>query len=77
MYVAPAARGQGCAGQLLEAVAAVGRQRGAHSLVLRVTAANQTAHRSYSRYGFRATGRTWPMERKPELTEVELAMALD
>lgn len=77
MYVAPQARGQGCAGRLLDAVAAAARQRGAHRLVLRVTRGNRAASRSYVRYGFRPTGRAWPMERNPELTEVELALALD
>jgi GNAT superfamily N-acetyltransferase len=83
MYVAPEVRGQGCAGQLLDAVAAAARERGAHRLVLRVTAGNRAAHRSYTRYGFRPTGRAWPMERKPELTEspdvvlVELVLTLD
>ena len=77
MYVAPEARGQGCARQLLDAVATAARERGAHRLVLRVTAGNRAAHRSYTRYGFRPTGRAWPMERKPELTEVELAVTLD
>ena len=77
MYVAPEARGQGCAAQLLDAVAAAARERGAHSLTLRVIAGNQAAHRSYTRYGFLATGGAGPMERKPELTEVELALTLD
>lgn len=77
MYVAPEARSQGCAGQLLDAVAAAARERGAHRLTLLVTAGNRAAHRSYTRYGFGATGRAWPMKRKPELTEVELAMVLD
>jgi GNAT superfamily N-acetyltransferase len=77
MYVAPDVRGQGCAGQLLDAVAAAARKRGAHRLALRVTAGNRAAHRSYTRYGFRPTGRAWPMERQPELTEVELALTLD
>jgi GNAT superfamily N-acetyltransferase len=77
MYVAPKARGQGCAGQLLDAVAAAARERGAQRLALRVTAGNQPATRSYLRYGFLPTGRAWPMGRKPELTEVELALTLD
>jgi GNAT superfamily N-acetyltransferase len=77
MYVVPDARGQGCAGQLLDAVAAAARQRGAHRLVLLVTRGNRAARRCYTRYGFRPTGRAWPMERNPELTEVELALALD
>ena len=77
MYVAPEARGQGCAGRLLDAVAAAARSRGALRLTLRVTAGNRAAHRCYTRYGFRPTGRAWPMERNPELTEIELGMALD
>jgi GNAT superfamily N-acetyltransferase len=77
MYVAPEARGQGCAGQLLDAVAAAARERGAHRLALRVTAGNRAATRCYARYGFLPTGRAWPMKRQPELTEVELAVALD
>ena len=77
MYVTPQARGQGCAGLLLDAVAPAARQRGARRLVLRVTAGNGAATRCYTRYGFSPTGRTWPMERNPELTEVELALALD
>ena len=77
MYVAPDARGQGCAGQLLDAVATAAWESGAVRLTLRVTAGNGPATRCYTRYGFRPTGRSWPMERNPELTEVELALALD
>ena len=77
MYVAPQARGRGCAGHLLDVVAAAARQRGAYRIVLRVTRGNQAASRCYTRYGFRPTGRAWPMDRNPELTEVELALALD
>jgi ribosomal protein S18 acetylase RimI-like enzyme len=77
MYVAPEARGQGCAGQVLDAVAAAARQHGARRLVLRVTRGNRAASRCYTRYGFQRTGRAWPMERNPELIEVELALALD
>jgi GNAT superfamily N-acetyltransferase len=76
MYVVPEARGRGCAGQLLDAVAAAARQHGARRLVLRVTRGNRTARRCYARYGFRPTGRAWPMERNPELIEVELGLEL-
>ena len=76
MYVDPRYRGQGCAERLLDAVADAARDRGARRLVLHVTAGNEAANRSYSRYGFVPTGRSWPMERKPELTEVELAFEL-
>ena len=77
MYVAPQVRGRGCAGLLLDAIAAAARQRGAHRLRLRVTRGNRAASRCYTRYGFRPTGRAWPMERKPELIEVELGLDLD
>ena len=77
MYVAPMARGKGCAELLLDAVVAAAGERGARRLVLLVTARNQAASRCYTRYGFLPTGRAWPMERKPELTEVELVLALD
>ena len=76
MYVDPTYRGQGCAEQLLDAVVAAASDRGARRLVLHVTAGNEAANRSYTRYGFVPTGRSWPMERKPELTEVELEFEL-
>jgi GNAT superfamily N-acetyltransferase len=76
MYVDPKYRGQGCAEQLLDAVAAAARERGARRLVIHVTAGNVAANRSYTRYGFVRTGRSWPMERDPELIEVELALEL-
>ena len=76
MYVDPRYRGEGCAELLLDAIAAAARDRGARRLVLHVTAGNEPADRSYTRYGFVPTGRRWPMERKPELTEVELAYEL-
>ena len=76
MYVDPAYRGQGCAERLLDAVATAARERGARRLVLHVTAGNEAADRCYTRYGFVPTGRSWPMPRNPELTEVELALDL-
>jgi GNAT superfamily N-acetyltransferase len=76
MYVDPRYRGQGCAERLLDEVAEAARERGARRLVLHVTDGNDAANRSYTRYGFVPTGRTWPMERRPELTEVELEFAL-
>ena len=76
MYVEPGYRGQGCAHQLLDAVAQAARDRGARRLVLHVTAGNEAASRSFTRYGFVPTGRSWPMQRDAELTEVELALDL-
>ena len=76
MYVDPAYRGQGCAEQLLDAVTVAARERGARRLVIHVTSGNEAANRSYTRYGFVSTGRSWPMERNPELLETELALEL-
>ena len=76
MFVAPEARGQGCAEQLLDAVADRAREAGADRLLLHVTDINEPARRCYARYGFAETGRHWPMERDPELTEVEMMLPL-
>lgn len=76
MFVAPQARGRGCAEQLLDAVADRAREAEAERLVLHVTDGNESARRCYTRYGFTETGRQWPMERNPGLTEVELALPL-
>lgn len=77
MYVDPDVRGRGCAEQLLDAVAALARARAAARLVLHVTTGNRAATRCYTRYGFTRTGRSWPMERDPELIEIELALVLE
>jgi len=76
MFVAAEVRGRGCAELLLDAVVAVAREAGATRLVLTVTDGNVAAARCYARYGFTETGRRWPMERDPGLTEVELAYPL-
>ena len=72
MFVAAEARGRGCAELLLDAVVAVARTDGATRVVLHVTDGNVAAARCYTRYGFTETGRRWPMERDPSLTEIEL-----
>ncbi len=76
MFVAPEARGRGCAEQLLDAVAHRAREIGADRLLLHVTGGNEPARRCYTRYGFTETGRQWPMERNPGLNEVEMALPL-
>ncbi len=76
MFVAAEARGRGCAELLLDAVVAVARTDGATRVVLHVTDGNVAAARCYSCYGFTETGRRWPMERDPRLTEIELGYAL-
>ena len=76
MFVAAEARGRGCAELLLDAVVARARADGMTRVVLRVTDGNVAAARCYTRYGFTETGRRWPMERDPRMTEIELDYAL-
>lgn len=76
MYVAPEARGHGCAHQLLDAIADQGIERNDERLVLEVNQSNVPAVRSYRSYGFVETGRQRVMDRDPSITEVELGYAL-
>ena len=71
MYVAPEARGSGCAHQLLDAITgpAVGRQ--AKRLVLEVAESNVRAIRFYRSYGFVTTGRRRSLGRDPRIIEIE------
>ena len=76
MYVAPAARGTGCAHLLIDAVVDAARSRGASRLLLYVTDVNPVAERCYRRYGFLATGRRLPLPHRPEITEIEMVLVL-
>jgi GNAT superfamily N-acetyltransferase len=76
MYVAPEARGHGCAHQLLDAIADQAIERKDERLVLEVNQSNLRALHSYRSYGFVETGRQRVMDRDPTITEVELAYAL-
>jgi GNAT superfamily N-acetyltransferase len=76
MYVAPEARGNRCAHQLLDAIADQGIERKDERLVLEVNESNLPAVRSYRSYGFVETGRKRGMDRDPTITEVELGYAL-
>jgi ribosomal protein S18 acetylase RimI-like enzyme len=76
MYVAPEARGSGCAHQLLDAIAELAVRRQGKRLVLEVTESNIRATRSYRSYGFVATGRRRSLERDPRITEIEFAYPL-
>ena len=60
MWVDPAARGQGIAHLLLDAIDGWARERGLR-LHLDVATGNAVARRSYERYGFVATGETRPI----------------
>ena len=73
MYVVPDRRGSGCANLLLDAVADLGRRQEARRLVLCVTDLDGRAARCYRRYGFVPTGNRHPMDRDPDLVEIELA----
>jgi GNAT superfamily N-acetyltransferase len=76
MYVAPEARGQGCAHLLLDAIADLASQRQDKRLVLEVGEANLRAATSYRSYGFIETGRRRAMGRDPTIIEIELAYPL-
>jgi ribosomal protein S18 acetylase RimI-like enzyme len=76
MYVAPEARGLGCAHQLLDAIADLAIQRRVKRLVLDVAESNMRAARCYRWYGFVETGRRRLMDRDPSITEIELAYPL-
>jgi ribosomal protein S18 acetylase RimI-like enzyme len=71
MYVAPEARGSGCAHQFLDAITgpAVGRQ--AKRLVLEVAESNVRAIRFYRSDGFVTTGRRRSLGPDPRIIEIE------
>jgi ribosomal protein S18 acetylase RimI-like enzyme len=76
MYVAPEARGQGCAQLLLDAIADLASQRQDRRLVLEVSESNLRAASCYRSYGFVETGRRRAMERDPTIIEIELGYLL-
>jgi ribosomal protein S18 acetylase RimI-like enzyme len=76
MYVAPEARGSGCAHQLLDAIADLAIRRHGKRLVLEVAESNIRATRSYRSYGFVETGRRRTLDRDASITEIEFAYPL-
>ena len=76
MYVAPEARGSGCAHQLLDAIADLAVRRQGKRLVLEVAESNIRATRSYRSYGFVETGHRRADGSGPGITEIELAYPL-
>ncbi len=72
MYVAPNARGTGCAEALIEEVVVLTRARRGHRVVLGVLERNSRAQRCYQRFGFVATGRRGGTPYGPD-TEIEYA----
>jgi RimJ/RimL family protein N-acetyltransferase len=56
MWVAPAVRGTGAAGQLIESAVAWAGQQGCAGVALEVAAGNERARRAYERHGFAVVG---------------------
>jgi GNAT superfamily N-acetyltransferase len=73
MWVDPAARGNGVARTLVEAVVEWARNVGEERVRLWVTAGNDSAYRLYERCGFVATGQRQRLPSNPELTEIAMA----
>jgi ribosomal protein S18 acetylase RimI-like enzyme len=76
MYVAPDARGAGCAHQLLDAIADLAIRRHGKRLVLEVAESNIRATGSYRSYGFVETGRRRTLDRDASITEIEFTYSL-
>ena len=76
LWVDPAARAAGVGLALTQAVIDWARRYGARTLALLVVTSNLTAIRLYSRAGFRETGHSLPMPRKPSLIEIEMELGL-
>lgn len=72
MWVHPAERGTGIAGQLVDAVLAWAAAEGYGEVRLWVTDGNDRAERLYARHGFRRTGGTQPYPNDPERVELEM-----
>ena len=76
MWVNPAMRGNGAAGQLIDEVIAWSKLQNCTSIRLQVTDGNTSAERAYLKRGFRRTGTTILRERD-NVTEFEMEMILD
>jgi GNAT superfamily N-acetyltransferase len=76
MFVEPAARGTGVGAALVDAVVDWARARGAAWLRLWVTTTNRPAIALYRRCGFRPTGQRKPLDRSPDVSELEMVRDL-
>jgi GNAT superfamily N-acetyltransferase len=76
MWVHPAHRGTGVAGQLLAAVMQWAADEGAGELRLAVAEGNDRARRFYERAGFRPTGPGEIMRSRPEVCTTEMRCAV-
>lgn len=72
MYVQPRARGTGTAKDLVRAVLAQARARGAERVTLDVTSGNAAAIRLYEQCGFVLTGQDMAHPRRDDLRELEM-----
>jgi ribosomal protein S18 acetylase RimI-like enzyme len=76
MYVVPEARGRRIAHRLIDEVVAAARDTGAERVLLEVAERNTAAARSYLAYGFTPTGHRHPMDREPDIIEIEMELPL-
>jgi len=76
MYVVPEARGQGCAGRLIDEIASAAIECGGRRLILDLAEGNLAAERCYRKYGFLPSGGRRPMERDPTIMEIRLVYPL-
>jgi GNAT superfamily N-acetyltransferase len=76
MWVAPAVRGRGVAGQLIEAVAEWARADGTQELQLWVVVGNSSARAAYDRAGFVATGERQPVKGLGQRVEERMVLTL-
>jgi ribosomal protein S18 acetylase RimI-like enzyme len=77
VWVAPEARRRGVAKVLLDAVARSARAGGHRALRLHVARDDSPARALYLRLGFVDTGRTFALERDPNVLELEMELWLD
>jgi len=76
MWVNPAMRGNGVAGQLIDEIIAWSKLQNCTSIRLQVTDGNTSAERAYLKRGFRRTGTTIFRERD-NASEFEMELILD
>jgi ribosomal protein S18 acetylase RimI-like enzyme len=76
MWVAPEARGRGCATGLLDALLAWARRTNAKTVVLGVTCGNTAARRLYERAGFVPSGEPGPLRAGSALLVQPMILAL-
>lgn len=76
MWVDPGRRRRGIGRELVKAVAAWARDRGADELLLWVTETNESAAKLYGSMGFRPSGKRQPLPSDPSLTEMEMVLQL-